>query len=229
MFAKDHSSHNSRTIADPTKSNYHEVIVKLIMFLTYSSAFVLSSIAVLCSGQESVRLLANTRGIDQPEFRYVAFDDIGAAKRYEADTGLGYTEDTWNLPGTADVEKLSFGSLTADNQAAAVALGFSEVVWDCYVNHYDDYSWDELATEGVQQYYITLGWTDDAWTTDSSTPASDEEFFGDLTSDQTAAAEELCYNELLWNGESLSGGSTASTTVVLATAIGAAVAGMFFM
>jgi hypothetical protein len=199
------------------------------MFLTFSSAFVLSSIAVLCSGQESIRLLANSRGIAEPSFRYAIWDDVSSIKQSIAETGLDYTENTWNVPGTADVERFAFGALTAENQVAAFALGFNEEEWDCYVNHYDDYSWADLSTEGVQQYFITLGWTEDSWTTGSNPPASDDEFFDDLSSDETTAAEELCYNELLWNGESLSGGSTASTTVVLATAIGAAVAGMFVM
>jgi hypothetical protein len=71
------------------------------MLLTFSSsAFVLSSIAVLCSGQESIRLLANSRGIDQPDFRYVAWDGINDAQQVLAGTGLDYTEDTWNVPGT---------------------------------------------------------------------------------------------------------------------------------
>jgi hypothetical protein len=201
----------------------------MTMVLTFSSAFVLSSIAVLCSGQESIRLLTNSRGIEEPSFRYELWDDVSSIQQSVAETGLDYTEDTWNVPGTADVELLAFSSLTAENQVAALALGFNEEEWDCYINHYDDYSWAELATEGVQQYLITLGWTEDSWTTGSNPPASDDEFFNDLSSDETAAAEEICYNELLWNGESLSGGSTASTTVVLATAIGAAVAGIFFM
>ena len=199
------------------------------MFLTFSSAFVLSSIAVLCSGQATIRLLATSRGIAQPAFRYVVWAGVGSAQQTVAKTGLDYTEDTWNVPGTAEVERLAFSSLTNETQAAARTLGFSEEVWDCYVNHYDEYSWADLATEGVQQYYITLGWTEDAWTTGSNPPASDDEFFADLSPDETAAAEEICFNELLWNGESLSGGSTASTPGVLATAIGAAVAGMFVM
>jgi hypothetical protein len=200
------------------------------MFLTFSSAFVLSSIAVLCSGQESIRLLANSRGIDEPEFRYVEWNDLGQAQKTAAGTGLDYTKATWNVPGTAEVELLAFSSLTTENMAAAIALGFSEEVWDCYVNHYDDYAWAELATEGVQQYFITLGWTEASWTGVADPPASDDEFFSDLSSGEKTAAEEICYNKLLWNGESLgSGGRTASTTAVLAAAISAAVVGIFFM
>jgi hypothetical protein len=202
------------------------------MLLTFSSsAFVLSGIAVLCSGQESIRLLANSRGIDQPDFRYVAWDGINDAQQVLAGTGLDYTEDTWNVPGTADVELLAFVSLTPENQIAALALGFSEEVWDCYINHYDDFTWAELATEGVQQYFIILGWSENSWTGATDPPESDDFFFDELSSEEKTAAEEICYFELLWNGESLdtSGGSTASTTVVLAAAIGTAVAGIFFM
>jgi hypothetical protein len=198
------------------------------MFLTFSSTFVLSSLAVLCNGHESTRLLANSRGIEQPEFRYVEWGGIGDDQQAIAKEGLDYTKKTWNVPGEADVEKLAFSSLTAENLVAALALGFEEEVWDCYVNHYDDYSWADLETEGVQQYFITLGWTEDRWTDADATdpPESEDLFFDELSADQTIAAEEICYNELLWNGESLSGASTVS---VLAAAIGAAVAGIFFM
>lgn len=203
------------------------------MFLTFFSAVVFSSIAVLCNGQESIRLLANSRGIAQPEFRYVEWDGVDAALQTVAEIGLGYTEDTWNVVGTADVELLAFGSLTTVNQEAAVTLGFSEEVWDCYVNHYDDYTWADLATEGVQQYFITLGWNENSWIGDADPPESDDKFFNDLSSVEMTAAEEICYNELLWNGESLdteSGGSTASTPVVMSASSAAiAMAGIFLM
>jgi hypothetical protein len=217
------------------------------MFLTFSSAFILSSIAVLCSGQESTRLLND---IAEPEFRYVEWNDLSQAKQAVAGTGLGYAVATWNNPGTAEVEELSWTSLTVANQAAAVTLGFNEEVWDCFINHYDDFFWEDLATEEVQQYYVTLGWTEDSWNGDADAPESDAFFYNELTAEEKAAANELCYDENLWNEETLpfksspltspptsaptraptsSGRRTDSTMVVLATAITVAVVGIFYM
>jgi hypothetical protein len=207
------------------------------MFLTFSSAFILSSIAVLCSGQESTRLLND---IAEPEFRYDEWNDLSAADQAVAETGLGYAESTWNNPGTALVEENSWTSLTVANQAAAVTLGFDEVVWDCFINHYEDFFWEELATEEVQQYYVTLGWTEDSWNEIADAPETEDFFYNELSTEQQAAAKELCFDENLWNQETLpfeetgdkspsSGRRTDSTMVVSATAITAAVVGTFFM
>jgi hypothetical protein len=201
------------------------------MFLTFSAAFALSSFAVLCSGHESSRLLANSRGIAEPEFRYVAWADLNPADSLVAENGLGYSENTWNNPGSADVEILSFGALSAAQTTAATALGFTEVVWDCFVNHYDDYFWADLATEGVQQYFVALGWTEDSWTEAADPPASEDFVFAELSSEEQTAAKEICFTEALWNEETLvaddsAGWRITSSTALLATALSAGVAGI---
>jgi hypothetical protein len=216
------------------------------MFLNFSTAFVLSSIAVLCSGQESTRLLANSKGITAPEFRFVEWNDMSEGNQAVAEDGLGYAETTWNTPGTSLVEYVKWSSLNVFNQGAAITLGFSEETWNCYMNHYLGLSWEALAYEEVQQYYVTLGWTEDSWEGDGDSPESNDVLFNELNAEEKAAAEELCYDENLWDEESLpfeslpleslpleslpsSGRRTASTLVVFATAINVAVVGTLFV
>ena len=138
---------------------------------------------------------------------------------------LDYNETTWDLPGTADVEIFDFSSLDAYRQKAILSLGFTADQWDCYVNHYGFYSWDELQDLGVQNYFIVLGWTEKEWLGDESIPqiqyllsetelaalleeakygdnerpGSDYLWWDELTSYQREAAIKLCYFEETWN------------------------------
>ena len=84
-----------------------------------------------------------------PETRYTAWDDLDdddVATQEAATTLLGYTAETWDLPGTADVELLSYSSLDVSTQVmGATAIGITdEDTWDCYITHYSDYDWAEL-------------------------------------------------------------------------------------
>ena len=50
---------------------------------------------------------------------------------------------------TASVESLVFDDLSADQIEAAYVLGLAPAeVWDCHVNHYIGYNWEELEAAG---------------------------------------------------------------------------------
>ena len=92
------------------------------------------SIAALCQGQST-----NTRGIECPDFRYVEYSALDQTTE-DAAMALGYSEGTWNTPGTQDVEQLSFSTIVAADaadEALLTIIGFTEVQYDCYVNHSD--------------------------------------------------------------------------------------------
>jgi hypothetical protein len=211
-----------------------EPIHRLTMFLTFSSTFFLSSIAVLCSGQEmSTRLLAEVRGIEKPEIRYEVWKSLDGNQKFAAGVNLDYTEITWNRPGTNDVEFNTFDQLTDDNKLAASSIGIDDAKeWDCWINHYVGKTWDELGTEGVQEYYVVLGWNEFNWQGDElGFPKSEAKDYDELSSKEKDAAQNVCFDELLWDGGRLDKGSasirlTASTTVMLATA---AMVGSFFL
>lgn len=84
---------------------------------------------------------------------------------------------------------------------AAEGLGISNAqTWDCWINHYSAFWWQDLEDLGVSQYYTILGWDSNSWDNEVSTPNSDNKYFDDLSSVEQAAAEQICYNRELWDG-----------------------------
>jgi hypothetical protein len=141
------------------------------------------------------------------------------------------TVETWNTPGTAEFEKMSYEAIEFDSLALAVArqnqyassnqtttsttgsvvtfgktqfealfdIGFDEwEVYDCYVNHYQDYWWDELDIP-ILQAYQTLGWDQLHWNGLKPPPDSDGKDWYELTQEEQRAAIELCYLPETWS------------------------------
>lgn len=138
--------------------------------------------------------------------RYVVWADLTDDVKWIAET-LRYTEETWNLPGSASIEALSFDAIEisgiAGGGVAINAMGLNEEQWDCNINHYTYYDWEELEVEGVQVFYLALGWSEASWNGESGPPQSEDEFWSDLSDGQREAAEALCYQCELWNGSPL--------------------------
>lgn len=131
------------------------------------------------------------------------------------------TNRTWNFPGTAAIEFLSYESIvnrsnaTYDTVPATSAtkqgdyrktelevltdLGLNdEAVYDCYVHHYHDYFWTEL--EEVEQRALEgLGWNISSWEGIIAAPPSEDKFYAQLESDEKQAAAELCYLPETWD------------------------------
>jgi hypothetical protein len=140
--------------------------------------------------------------IPLPQFRYVAWASLTPETQVLAGR-LGYTSDTWNVPGTAIIENLSFRTIQESDEPDRVnfitAVGFTKPSWDCYMNHYRNFTWQELEIVGVQPYYATLGWTESAWT-DNVPPRTESLEWDGLSHDEIVAAESVCY---IWNRDSL--------------------------
>jgi len=137
------------------------------------------------------------------EFRYEPWDDLSKTVRTVfLSLKLGYTEESWSNPGTAPIEKLRWSELSADQKLGAGSSGFDQETWDCYQNHYRSYSWSELASEGVQQYYRALGFDESSWSGNGN--IDDVQFFvgdkswQDLSSQQQSNLVELCFFETNW-------------------------------
>lgn len=135
-------------------------------------------------------------------------------------SGLGYNETTWNFPGAADIEQMSYRNIMqGDDPYLAFSLktlGFeTSGMWDCWLNHYLDMDWDELSVLPdndvddtslnfgwhVRYAWGTLGWTEASWSSsdESTYPASENQFWDDLTSTEQDAARILCYTRELWD------------------------------
>lgn len=149
-----------------------------------------------------------------PPLRYTVFTALPQAVQVTLLSDvLGYTEFSWNTPGTDTLEdlrwdQLSVAQVTAlEAPTAAGGLAMTREVWDCYINHYTSFdSWDEMKASGtnVQQFWTALGWTEASWegiVTD--VPESEDKEWAELTATEMDAAMALCYMENTWNEENL--------------------------
>jgi hypothetical protein len=151
----------------------------------------------------------DSRGIEYPTFRYVQYRYLDRVTMAQAST-LGYSEATWDRPGTNSVERIGFADQGL-GQEVLTQMGFTEEVWDCYVNHYLYYEWADLVDLGVQEYMINLGWTEEIWGDPFDNPIYDL-FWEELTDEQRGNATEICYFEQIWDRSSLQSWTTGPPT-----------------
>jgi hypothetical protein len=95
-----------------------------------------------------------------PPFRFLPWQDVAQTIQRTASNFLDYTETTWNLPGTANNnggwqhdrfwEGQSFATIQLTARSVGIIstiaqLGFETDSWDCWINHYQNFTWDELS------------------------------------------------------------------------------------
>lgn len=137
-------------------------------------------------------------------FRYIAWDDLSKTiQTVFLSLKLGYTKESWSNPGTAPIETLRWSELNADQKLGASSSGFNQETWDCYQNHYLKYSWSELASEGVQQYYSALGFDELSWSDNGNVNdvrgIVGNKSWQQLSSQQQSNLVELCFFEANWD------------------------------
>jgi len=142
-----------------------------------------------------------------PTVRFTVYDDLSSTARAAATTNLDYNENNWNAVGTAAIEQLSYETIENNSalQARSISnqLEMNEESWDCYINHYDDYDWDELDDDaGVQGSFRTLGYTQSSWQNNGAV-VTDNLDWSELSFAQRSAAENICYFQETWDEESL--------------------------
>ena len=142
--------------------------------------------------------------LQRPGFRYRPWTALDNEARRTAEDGLKYGPLTWNVPGLAPAESRAWDDLTSHEQTAARSLGFAEVAWDCWQNHFRGYRWEGLVFYGLDLPYAALGWTRQAWDGDGIPPRTHGADWKDLTPGERRAAAELCYFRDNWDGASLS-------------------------
>lgn len=158
--------------------------------------------------------LAQAQQLTYPGYRYIPFTSL-SDERKDAAYVLQYSDASWDLPGTNKLEYLCFECLTLDQQEAAKVIGFPietydgddveySDTWDCYVNHYYDFSWETLVSYDVAQYYETLGYDEEYWnSTDPNLepPLVESLLWDELQPNQREAAGMLCYSQQTWDME----------------------------
>ena len=144
------------------------------------------------------------RDIPCGDLRFTPWDDLSnTIKAVFLSLKLGYTEKTWSNPGTAPIEALRWSELNTDQRLGASSARFDQEIWDCYQNHYLKYSWSELASEGVQQYYSALGFDELNWSgngkVDDVRDIVGDASWRELSSQQQSNLVELCIFETNWD------------------------------
>jgi hypothetical protein len=150
---------------------------------------------------------------------------------------LGYDRKTWNLPGSANNDRngtdvfwegLSWETIQNVSPRAVsiiAQLGFWAQQWDCWINHYQDYTWEGLYQQSaieiifvededvvirgrnLQAAMTSLGWTDDNWDTSErfdyffplGTDRGDRPPWDELTLAEQEAATTICWTRELWD------------------------------
>lgn len=83
-------------------------------------------------------------------------------------------------------------------------MGFvSDEQYDCFVNHYDNYDWDELEEYDLAQYFVQLGWSNESWTGAAAEPESESKLWQALTEAEKTAAGMICFFQGIWDEEDL--------------------------
>jgi len=139
--------------------------------------------------------------IERPEFRYMHWMKLGVEARGVANEKLKYSALSWNVLGLDSIESRTWRSLTEYERNGALGLGWSQLSWDCWQNHYKGYSWDELEFYGLDFPFLKLGWDQLSWDGIESAPATSKDHsWKDLTPEQRASISELCYFRDNWDG-----------------------------
>eukprot|EP00581_Thalassiosira_minuscula_P033287 CAMPEP_0183786878 /NCGR_PEP_ID=MMETSP0739-20130205/67254_1 /TAXON_ID=385413 /ORGANISM="Thalassiosira miniscula, Strain CCMP1093" /LENGTH=381 /DNA_ID=CAMNT_0026030943 /DNA_START=201 /DNA_END=1346 /DNA_ORIENTATION=- len=153
---------------------------------------------------ESFGFTINPASLALPERRYLAWSELKETERQVAEISLGYSEDTWNKPGSNHKEGSRFDDLEEDEKGGVIMFGLNEEKWDCHINHYLAYWWEDMEELGFDQYLIALGWQQDNWDDEDLPPAETEDLYWEkLTPKQQAAARQLCWFEEVWDGASI--------------------------
>jgi len=100
------------------------------------------------------------------------------------------------------MEYYRFNELYEEEQQSVLTLGLDGEMWDCYMNHYYRYSWDEIIDVGIEDSLEVLGWTQSMWEgggEDGGGPESQDVSWEELTEEEQVAAGMICYSEKSWD------------------------------
>eukprot|EP00526_Cylindrotheca_closterium_P019403 CAMPEP_0113661328 /NCGR_PEP_ID=MMETSP0017_2-20120614/33369_1 /TAXON_ID=2856 /ORGANISM="Cylindrotheca closterium" /LENGTH=219 /DNA_ID=CAMNT_0000576011 /DNA_START=38 /DNA_END=697 /DNA_ORIENTATION=- /assembly_acc=CAM_ASM_000147 len=144
--------------------------------------------------------------IQFPEVRYRQYRWLSDEDRQKVSDG--YTPEEWDQPMSAVIERIPFSDLGI-LQPKVTNLGLSQEQWDCYVNNYSGYEWNQLSSE-LQIHAVALGWTPNKWANRAtSKPDVFRNFWDELEDPIKKTAGEFCYFENTWNEENLRYWTTA--------------------
>lgn len=139
-----------------------------------------------------------------PWFRYQPWEYLTPREKSLADL-IGWDQTSWNAGKSLydDSESdasLAFADLTDEQRSNLMDLGFYEEQYDCWINHYEGYSWSDLQLYGLAGYFETFGFTADNFLgAQGSVAAYQQADWNELSEAQKEAAYQLCWFEELWD------------------------------
>mmetsp|Transcript_20892 Transcript_20892/g.45291 ORF Transcript_20892/g.45291 Transcript_20892/m.45291 type:complete len:652 (+) Transcript_20892:286-2241(+) len=135
-----------------------------------------------------------------PAIRYQPFSQLDESSQTIAKSQLHYTPVTWDVHEFAPIEEKGWRELDPDEKDGALRLGFDRDMWDCFIDHYTSFFWDELnEMSDVKRHLKDLGWTRDNWGSRLGNPVYETKWWHQLTNDERLAASGICYFEENWN------------------------------
>lgn len=137
-----------------------------------------------------------------PQTRYTQWTELENDVKTNA-KNLGYNRNLWDNLELLELEAFPYDDLTAEEIPDVLTLGLDEDVWNCFINHYNGYYWDDLVEEGVVEYYEILGWTERMWDDEVGTPDTDDFYWYELSAEEQEAANSLCFIANSWDWVSL--------------------------
>jgi len=193
-------------------------MISLALFASLSTAA--AHVGSLRKSAPKTRSLSFRKLPLYPLDRFQAWSKLSGGQQKILSDVLGYDEELWNLPGLNELEYLAFftilnmsdfGEFVAVEKVVAADTQIDVImdvmnvtdddVWDCHINHYQDYYWEELVNVSVAVHFETLGWNEDAFEEGGPAPASEDQYWYELTQAEKDAAEALCYFPDLWAGD----------------------------
>eukprot|EP00978_Attheya_sp_CCMP212_P002741 scaffold5612_cov46-Attheya_sp.AAC.4 len=137
----------------------------------------------------------------------VAWDDLPLNIK-DAWQAIGFTNASkswWQQGRDYDaIESKSWSTLDIENsffQGNATIVGFTNETWDCHINHYYDYSWEELIAYDLNEYFETIGYTaSDMWEGDDETDLDfEDKEWDEIETEVQGALVSICWTEDLWD------------------------------
>lgn len=129
---------------------------------------------------------------------------------------LDYDEFEWNYDHNLfgdllknEIEQYSFTStqIKDKQREELLDMGYDEDKWDCCINHFEDYSWDEFLFYNLTEEIVALealGWTNETYGSTNSElwPETENFYWVNLTAyQQEMASSKLCYVKETWDEE----------------------------
>lgn len=108
-------------------------------FLSEEERFAAAQLCYFKRSWDEADIYVDGFPMNKPTYRYTNWFDLDDRVRNIASDGLKYDSFSWNVVGLHPVEARDWNDLTPVEQKTAELLDYSQVKWDCWVNHYSGY------------------------------------------------------------------------------------------